>query len=603
MQWFADHPDDEFLVMEGSDEDWRVVPLDTPESDPDERQRRRQILEGLGFRLLVVCQRYTAPDPSDAVSRIESKRWEDYVNLFEIESEFLNWKQEAIAEQKAIADGGDWYACDAYPVHHSVEIDDAEAFAMVVEDRSPGRSYILPGCRHISDHEFWDIHYPEEVADTDDGEVISIGLDRLLLDYSRPNWFQIAQGSEQKAAALPEMSDTATKPVKTSAFTFHGDAETPPPPALVKTLLPMHGIAFLGGQSGAGKTFVAVDLAVALASGQPFFEQKVRERVGVVILAAEGFSTLGSRIRVACEARALTDDVLPIAWADISLDLSKPADLVKAIAQLRQAEARFQAQHGCRLGVVVVDTMAAAFSMKDENSAAEAASIIRHMKLMADQLGGLVLAVHHYGKTPDAGLRGSSAWRAGVDAVLSVQADRNELSGRSSNHQIVVTKSRIGPEGWVKPFTLRFVQTGMDEDGEPMGSCFIADADRAEVTINGVKPLRGVKKAYHGALCNVLAAKGVALHPFGSEGPEVRAVDREEVRAEFYAAYPADGENEQKRAASLRQAFHRGEAALRDTGFICTRSQGEVTMVWLAKDIAGNPLHAPHPSDRDFKGA
>lgn len=564
MQWFADHPDDEFLVMEGCDEDWRVVPLDTLKSNPGERQRRRQILEGLGFRLLVVCNHYISPE------------------------------------------GDEYTSYDAYPVHRSVEIDDAEAFAMVVEDCTPGRNYILPGGRHISDYEFWDIHYPEEEADTDDGEVISIGLDRLLRDFARPDWRQIARDNarrqrEQENAASPEMPAAAAK--KVDNFTYHGDAEPPPPPMLVKALLPKDGIAFLGGQSGAGKTFVAVDLAVGLASSQPFFGQKVRERVGVVILAAEGSSTLGSRIRVACEARGLSDDALPIAWADLSLDLSKPRELVQALTQLRQAEARFQTQHRCRLGVVIIDTMAAAFSMKDENSAAEAASIIRHMKLMADQLGALVLPVHHYGKSPDAGLRGSSAWRAGVDAVLSVQADRNELSGRVSGRQIVVTKSRVGPEGWIRPFSLKFIQTGMDEDGEPVGSCFVAEAEGAEVTVAGVKPLTGVKKAYHDALSNVLAAASVALRPFGPEGPEVRAVDREAVRAEFYAAHPADGDDEQKRAAALRQAFNRGEAALRDTGFICTRLNGEITMVWLAKDITGNPLHAPHPSDRDFKGA
>jgi len=43
---------------------------------------------------------------------------------------------------------------------------------------------------------------------------------------------------------------------------------------------------------------------MALVSGQPFFGHKVKERVGIVILAAEGADTFGVRLKAArIEAR------------------------------------------------------------------------------------------------------------------------------------------------------------------------------------------------------------------------------------------------------------------------------------------------------------
>ncbi|HEY8161723.1 MAG TPA: bifunctional DNA primase/polymerase [Methylocystis sp.] len=98
-----------------------------------------------------------------------------------------------------------------------------------------------------------------------------------------------------------------------AGFIFDGDASLEPPPMLVKKLIPLDGICFIGGQSGAGKTFVAVDLAVSLAGGEPFFGHKVAERVGVAIFAAEGASTIASRVMVARNRKAL-GEILPVAW-------------------------------------------------------------------------------------------------------------------------------------------------------------------------------------------------------------------------------------------------------------------------------------------------
>ena len=61
-------------------------------------------------------------------------------------------------------------------------------------------------------------------------------------------------------------------------FAYDDDSAFTLPAAIIKGMLPKTGVAFIGGQSGAGKTFLAVDLAIALTTGQPFFGRKVKER-------------------------------------------------------------------------------------------------------------------------------------------------------------------------------------------------------------------------------------------------------------------------------------------------------------------------------------
>ena len=201
-------------------------------------------------------------------------------------------------------------------------------------------------------------------------------------------------------------------------ITFHSHESFRHPPSLVKGLLSRNGIAFLGGQSGAGKTFMAVDLAVALATGQPFFGRRIKEKVGVLFVAGEGAATLQLRITVACRARNVVG-LLPIALTSTFPDFTKAQEVGPFLAKLRALDEFMQQAHGVRLGVIIIDTLTAVFNMQDENDNSEAATIIRALKALGDRMDALIIPVHHYGKTADTGLRGASAFRAGADEVLS----------------------------------------------------------------------------------------------------------------------------------------------------------------------------------------
>ena len=242
---------------------------------------------------------------------------------------------------------------------------------------------------------------------------------------------------------------------------------------LIKKLLPDSGIAFIGGQSSAGKTFVAIALGVALASGKEFFKYQVKERIGVLYIAAEGAGNFGARITAAKLAAGVKGPI-PFAWTHIIPPLQTQPELTAFIQKLQGVNQQMQQRWGVRLGAAFIDTVAACFSMQEENSNAEV-SVCASMRYIGDGIGVVVIPIHHFGKDPATGLRGASAWRGAADVVISVTADIDPLSGRVSNRALAIAKARDAEQGPIAAFRLDYVKLGTDKDGEEFGSCVVLE--------------------------------------------------------------------------------------------------------------------------------
>jgi len=224
-------------------------------------------------------------------------------------------------------------------------------------------------------------------------------------------------------------------------FVFDGEASADPPKMLIKKLLPASGIAFIGGQSGAGKTFVAIALGVALASGTEFFKYPVKERIGVAYVAAEGIGMFAQRVAAAKLAAGVKGPI-PFAWSGSVPDLQAQEGLAAFIADLRGLDQEMRQRLDVRLGAILMDTVAACFVMQDENSNAEVSKVCSIMRHIGESVGAMIIPVHHYGKDAETGLRGASAWRGAADVTISVTAKIDQLTGKASNRELALAKAR-----------------------------------------------------------------------------------------------------------------------------------------------------------------
>jgi hypothetical protein len=378
-------------------------------------------------------------------------------------------------------------------------------------------------------------------------------------------------------------------------FIWHGEALPEPPPQLIKHTLPRDGVVLLGGQSGAGKTFIVCHLAVCLATGVDFFGRRVKENVGVAILAAEGAATLPMRLKVAGDEVA-PGKKFPITHVSVNVDLMKPADERTVIRQLLEVRAEMDRRYGVRMGAVILDTVAASFGFNDENNNSEVTNATKALYRIANAVGALVIGVHHYGKDQSTGLRGGSAWRGNTDGVLATIADRSHTSGIVGNRQLILEKNRNWPEGPIAPFTLKFIKTGVDEDGEDEGACIVvpdltttpvltvpksalgkpmaANAERTN-RASGQRP-EAFRRAFNEALISHGETRAIQ-----GDGPRVKMVNLTKVRDAFWRFYVTGGEPDpKKQEAARRAAWSAMQKSLIGTEFYAGSWGGE-EWIWV----------------------
>lgn len=187
------------------------------------------------------------------------------------------------------------------------------------------------------------------------------------------------------------------------------------PTWLIPNVLPAAGIGMIYGESGSYKSFLALDMALCLAFGIPGQWGAPPVKNDVLFLAGEGpVATAKKRwpawmewqnIEFRNDHRFLIKDRVPFytdsdAWEHVKADL---------------------AELNAKPALIVIDTLTRLITGLDENSAKDASMITNFMEQLARYYECFVLAIHHTGKDQNKGARGSSAFYANMDTVISTK--------------------------------------------------------------------------------------------------------------------------------------------------------------------------------------
>jgi hypothetical protein len=375
-------------------------------------------------------------------------------------------------------------------------------------------------------------------------------------------------------------------------LTWHGedDAASSARKWSVLDLLPETGVVLISGQWGTYKTFIADDLSAALMTATPFAHKQVVHKGGVLFLACEGQSEVNIRLTAAFRNRGGTGNA-PFAWVPGCPRLLDPnADKILA-AMVKHAAVMTQ-DFGLPVAMVVIDTAgkAAGLSKTGElNDDAIAKSIMRVLAEASTQTGALFVGVAHFGKNVETGTKGSTGFEDDADVVLALLGNRG-INGVVTNPVLCVRKRKSGPNGEELPF--RAEETGVLNGGlitEKTLTIRWMDAEEEPIARKTKKQNPwAVKSLYllHQSMTNMLADCGSQQRPY-PDGPLVRAVDLNIVRAEFHKSYPAIGDEAAKKEAR-KKAFNRAIETAHEKRLIGSRDIGAVTYVWLT-DGTGQP--------------
>ena len=133
--------------------------------------------------------------------------------------------------------------------------------------------------------------------------------------------------------------------------------------------------------------------------------------------------------------------------------------------------------------------------------------------------------------------------------------------------------------------SVREVDLGSDEDGDRLSS-LVVDFSTAPTTPPERDGAWTKSLSLLRRVLILLADIGEDIRPF-PDGPIVRAIRSDVVRAEFFKQLPSDGDDPKKTNARRRQAYHRAVTAARDRNLLNIREVNGTEYLWLAtKDVS-----------------
>jgi hypothetical protein len=252
-------------------------------------------------------------------------------------------------------------------------------------------------------------------------------------------------------------------------------AQQPPGEWLIKGVMPDADLIVLFGASGSGKTFVALDMAFAVAQGQPWRGNRAKQG-SVVIIAAEGSGGLGKRAKAYAQFHNIDLASVPVHVIPAAPNFLQEEDIAEVLASIRALD---------NVALVVVDTLAQVTPGANENGAEDMGRALANLRLLREVVGATVMAVHHAGKDASKGSRGWSGIKAAADAQIEV------LRHEDGQREIHLEKMKDGEDGLRYGFKLETVELGFDGDDDPITSCVAIEAD-VPVAKAEDKPSKGV---------------------------------------------------------------------------------------------------------------
>lgn len=309
-----------------------------------------------------------------------------------------------------------------------------------------------------------------------------------------------------------------------------------PPDEIMEGVLTAGAGSVLYGDSNSAKTFLAIDLACAMARGVEWMGRKTEQGL-VIYLAAESPASVKSRLQAYQKHHGVRVPNFAIVQSPIDL-FDGDADTNSVIQVVRQIEQ----QRGQKARLIIGDTLARLSAGANENAGQDMSLVVRRFDRIRAECKAHFLLIHHCGKNAAAGARGWSGVRAAVDTEVEIT---NSPAGRCAE----ITKQRdLSSKGDRIGFRLDPVQLGLTKWGSPATSCVVVPADAPD------KPNGKRVSEVGGAVMEFLKSQ-----PAG--------VKKSQVAAHFDGTYPKSSVYRELKKLLAAGAIHEAAGIVAAAGF------------------------------------
>ena len=336
---------------------------------------------------------------------------------------------------------------------------------------------------------------------------------------------------------------------------------------LVDGLLPANSFCAIFGKPGSYKSFAALGMAAAIATGTEFLGRSTTQGP-VLFIAAEGSAGLRRRRDSIIKHHNLPAD-LPIWFVKAQLNLATTTeDLDLLLQEIRAID--------CKPSLIVIDTWARVTNSAEENSASEMGAAIAICGTLQQETGACVLIVHHSSKGAEQ-MRGSSAILAAVDAELYCEKLSKEGGSDDRLARLRITKMKDGEDDVEIPFRAVTVPlSDIDPSQTSLALELVSDEELAGIK-NPSKPKVSKDAEAVLAALEMAIAEGGSIPPIGDRAPRgTKAVSNE-----LWKGYWRKITTKEKGAAET--AYSRAKETLKKAGRI--NNWGN-EWYWIVKETA-----------------
>jgi hypothetical protein len=307
---------------------------------------------------------------------------------------------------------------------------------------------------------------------------------------------------------------------------------------LVRELIPAGGFVEIYGQPSCGKSFLALDLGMAIARSRPFFGLDILTPGFVAYIGAEGGRGITKRLRAYRQYHELDDDDPPFLLVPFPVNLRNGDDVADLLLLINEC-----AKERGPCVALIVDTVNRSFGGGNENDSEDMGEYIQTLDRIGQVTGAARIIIHHEGKDRNGrGGRGHSSLFAATDTAILVEKFE-------SGNSFTLERQKDGEDGQKFGFRLDVVEVGADERGEPKTSLVVEPADVPKRSRS--KPLRGKKAIALAELENLLATSGEPV--VGNHAPAgTRAVPLEVWRRAVEMRDILDGANPRQQWTEIK---------------------------------------------------
>lgn len=217
---------------------------------------------------------------------------------------------------------------------------------------------------------------------------------------------------------------------------------------LIDDFLVEQTTSLIWGPPGCGKSFVAIDMGLHIATGKPWHGHEVSQG-DVVYVCGEGFNGIPLRVGAWTKHHDY-DEPIPFYMTHEAVPIAKPGAANTLINSIKEVSPQPK--------LVIIDTLNRNFGAGSESDQDDMDLYLDASHVIVQELGCNVLTVHHSGKDPTRGPRGSTALPGAVYSNMEM------CKPKEGQWSLVTHKQKDGPEAPPVAINLVPIELGQAED-------------------------------------------------------------------------------------------------------------------------------------------